>query len=214
MGSRQQNVRVTRLGRFVRGRRPDRNPLRRASDRLETAVLALLVITFLIAAPFAALAVGSWTLARAQQAQFAEQASSYHVPAQVLRLDAPSSGAYGDPGAQARWTAHNGTVITGDITAPLGTATGSTQQLWTTADGQVTNPPLEDSQVTGQAYFAEAYTVFTLAVLLTITGLVTRWTLDKRRMAAWDAEWREPDRAGRPAHDPGLSGRGRKKPAR
>ena len=157
MGSRQQNVRVTRLGRFVRGRRPDRNPLRRASDRLETAVLALLVITFLIAAPFAALAVGSWTLARAQQAQFAEQASSYHVPAQVLKLDAPSSGAYGDPRAQARWTAHNGTVITGDITVPLGTAAGSTQQLWTTADGQVTNPPLEDSQVTGQAYFAEAY---------------------------------------------------------
>ena len=47
MGTRRPDIRVTRLGRFARGVRPDRNPLRRSSDRLETAVLALLVIAFL-----------------------------------------------------------------------------------------------------------------------------------------------------------------------
>jgi hypothetical protein len=83
-------------------------------------------------------------------------------------------------------------VITGDIPVPLGAAAGSTQWLWTTADGQLANPPLQDSQVTGQAYFAEGFSVVTLAILLTVTGLVTRWTLDKRRMAAWDTEWRSP----------------------
>ena len=190
MGTRRRDIRATGLGRFVRGRRPDRNPLRRGSDRVETAVLAVLVIVFLAAAPFAVLASSSWALARAHEAQLAERASSYQVPALVLKLEAPSGGAYGDPSAQARWTAHDGTVVTGDIAVPLGAAAGSTQWLWTTADGQVTNPPLEDSQVTGQAYVAEGFAVFTLAVLLTITGLVTRWTLDKRRMAAWDAEWR------------------------
>jgi len=189
MGTRRRKIRVTRTGRFVRGRRPDRNPLRRGSDRVETAVLALLVIVFLTAAPFAALASGSWALARAHQAQLAEQASSYQVPARVLQLES-QGGAFGDPQAQARWTAHDGKVITGEITVPLGTADGAIQQLWTTRDGQVTNPPLQDSQVTGQADFAEGLAVFTLAVLLTITGLVTRWTLDRRRMAAWDTEWR------------------------
>ena len=189
MGTRQRNIRLTRLGRFVRGRRPDRNPLRRASDRVETAVLVVLVITFLAAAPFTALASGSWFLARARQAQLAEQTSSYQVPARVLTLDSQGA-AFGDPQAQARWTAHDGTVVTGDITVPLGTTAGSAQQLWTTADGQLTNPPLEDSQVTGQADFAEGFGVFTLAVVLTIAGLVIRWTLDKRRMAAWDTEWR------------------------
>ena len=174
----------------MRGRRPDRNPLRRGSDRVETAVLAVLVIVFLVAAPFTALASGSWTLARAHQAQLAERASSYQVPALVLKLEAPSGGAYGDPSAQARWTAHDGKVVTGDIAVPLGAAVGSTQWLWTTADGQLTDPPLQDSQVTGQAYFAEGFSVFTLAVLVTITGLLTRRTLDKRRMAAWDKEWR------------------------
>ena len=189
MGARRRDIGATPLGRFVRGRRPDRNPLRRGSDRVETAVLALLVIVFLAAAPFAALASSSWALARAHQAQLAERASLYQVPALVLKLDAPSGG-WGDPGAQVRWTAHDGTVITSDIAVPLGAAAGSTEWLWTTADGQPTNPPLEDSQVTGQAYFAEGFSVFTFAVLLTVTGLVARWTLDKRRMAAWDAEWR------------------------
>ena len=190
MSTTRRAVRATRFGRFVRGRRPDRNPLRRGSDRVETAVLAFLVIVFLVAAPFAALASGSWALARAHQAQLTERASSYQVRAVVLKLDVPSGGAYADPGAQARWTARNGTIITGEIPVLLGTAVGSTQWLWTTADGQLTNPPLQDSQVTGQAYVAEGFGLVTLAVLLAITGLVTRWTLDKRRMAAWDAEWR------------------------
>jgi hypothetical protein len=190
MGTRRRAVGATRLGRFVRGRRPDCNPLRRGSDRVETAVLALLVIVFLAAAPFAALASGSWALARAHQAQLTERASSYQVPAVVLKLDAPSGGAYADPGAQARWTAHDGSVITGEIPVPLATTVGSTQWLWTTADGRLTNPPLQDSQVKAQAHVAEGFGLVTLAVLLAITGLVTRWTLDKRRMAAWDAEWR------------------------
>jgi hypothetical protein len=190
MGTRQRAIRPARFGRFVRGRRPDRNPLRRGSDRVETAVLAFLVIVFLAAAPFAALASGSWALARAHQAQLVERASSYQVPAVVLKLDTPSGGAYADLGAQARWTARDGTVITGEIPVPLGTGAGSTQWLWTTADGRLTNPPLEDSQVTGQAHVAEGFGLVTLAVLLAITGLVTRWALDKRRMAAWDAEWR------------------------
>ena len=189
MGTRRRDIPATGLGRFARGRRPDRNPLRRGSDRVETAVLAVLVITFLVAAPFTALAVSSWALAQAHQAQLAERASSYHVPARVLQLES-MGGAYGDPQAQVRWTAHDGRVITGDIAVPLGAAAGSTQWLWTTASGQLTNPPLQDSQVTGQAHVAEGFSVFTLAVLLTVTGLVTRWTLDKRRMAAWDAEWR------------------------
>ena len=190
MGTRRRKIRVTRTGRFVRGRRPDRNPLRRGSDRVETAVLAVLIIVFLVAAPFAALASSSWALARAHQAQLAERASSYQVPALVLKLEAPSGGAYGDPSAHARWTAHDGKVVTGDIAVPLGAAVGSTQWLWTTADGRLTDSPLEDSQVTGQAYFAEGFSVFTLAVLVTITGLLARRTLDKRRMAAWDTEWR------------------------
>jgi hypothetical protein len=191
MGSRRQNVWVTRLGRFERGRRPDRNPLRRASDRAETAVLALLVIAFLAAAPFAAQASGAWAHAMAHHAQVTQEASWHEVPGRVLSVSS-GSGGYADPiaQAQARWTAPDGKVITGEIPVPLSTAGGATVPLWVTNGGQLTDQPLQDSQVSDSAYFAGTFGVIALATLLVIIGMLARRALDRRRMAAWDAEWR------------------------
>lgn len=195
MGTRRQAVWVTRLGRFVRGRRPDRNPLRRASDRAETAVLAMLLIVFAAAAPFAALASGGWALASGRQAQLAQEASWHQIPALVLKVSSGLQGtggyaAYYASQAQARWTAPDGRVVTGEISVPPGTAAGATLSLWSTDDGQLTDPPLQDSQVTCQAYLAGASGVAVLAALLALIGLLARRALDRRRMSAWDAEWR------------------------
>lgn len=194
MSARQRNSRVTPLGRFVRGRRPDRNPLRRASDRVETAVLALLVIAFLAAAPFVAQASGAWAGGMARQAQRTQEASAHQVSALVLKAGpaAQGGGGYGplQAEAQARWTAPDGKVINREIAVPLGTAAGVTVPLWVTRDGQVTDPPLQGSQVTGDAVLAGSFGVTALAVLLALTGILARRSLDKRRMAAWDAEWR------------------------
>jgi hypothetical protein len=57
-----------RLRRSIRRWRFDRNPLRRTTDRAETAVHAVLVIAFLAGAPFAALATGAWAHGLAQRA--------------------------------------------------------------------------------------------------------------------------------------------------
>lgn len=195
MGTGRNNVRVTRLGRFVRGRRPDRNPLRRASDRAETAVLALLVIAFFAAAPFTALAGGGWARAMAHQTQLSQEASSHHVPARVLKVSEGVQGGGGGYGALAsqalaRWTAPDGKVVTGEIPVPSGTMAGTTVRLWITDDGQLTDPPLQDSQVSDSAYFAGTFAVVVLAGLLVTAGLLARRALDRRRMAAWDAEWR------------------------
>lgn len=194
MGARQRNIRVTRLGRFVRGRRPDRNPLRRASDLAETAMLAILVIAFLAVAPLVAQAGSAWAHTRAHDAQLREQASWHQVPALVLKVTTGVQGGGGyaalESQAQARWTAPDGKVVTGDISLPLGTAVGATVRLWVTSDGQPTDPPLRDSQVAGDATFAATVSVSALAVLLIITGMLHRRALDKRRMAAWDEEWR------------------------
>lgn len=194
MSARQRSGRVTRLGRFVRGRRPDRNPLRRASDRVETAMLALLVIAFLAAAPFTAQAAGAWAGGMARHAQLTEEASWREVPARVLKVGSTTQGGGGyaalDSEAQARWTAPDGAVITGEIPVPFGTAAGATVPLWVTRDGQLTDQPLEGSQVTGDTVLAGMFGVIALATLLVITGMLARRALDKRRMAAWDAEWR------------------------
>jgi uncharacterized membrane protein YjjB (DUF3815 family) len=49
-------------------------------------VLAVLVIAFIAAAPFAALACGAWAHAIAHRVQAAQQASRYQVPAVVLQV--------------------------------------------------------------------------------------------------------------------------------
>lgn len=198
MGARQRKTpratpRMTRLGRFVRGRRPDRNPLRRASDRIETAVLAVLVVAFLAAAPFTAQAAGAWIGGISHRAQVTQEASRREVPALVLKVASVSSAgdyASAETLAQARWTAPDGTVITSEAPVPVGTAAGATVPVWVTTDGQLTDAPLENSQVADSEVTAEILAVTGLVVLLTVTGVLTCRALDKRRMAAWDAEWR------------------------
>jgi hypothetical protein len=191
--SRQQKVRVTRLGRFVRGQRPDRNPLRRVSDRLETALLAMMVVAFLAAAPFTAQACGAWAHSIAHRAQVTQEASRHQVTAVVLKVAASTgTGGYVSPEslAQARWTAPDGTVVTGEAPVPAGTAAGATVPEWVTADGQLTDPPIGNSQIADSVDIAEILAVLGLGILLAVTGWLARRALDKRRMAAWDAEWR------------------------
>ena len=84
MVTRERKPRTTLTGRFVRGRRFDRNPLRRPADRAETIVLALLLVAFLVGAPLAALASGTWARTMAQRAEVAQTASRYQVTAVVL----------------------------------------------------------------------------------------------------------------------------------
>lgn len=191
MSRKQGGPRVTWLGRFARGRRPDRNPLRRASDVIETVVLALLIGAFGAGAPFAAQASGRWASTPARHAQITQEQTRYLVPATVL--SAPPDQRVLTLGATdmaARWTAPDGKKVTGEAYVPWGTLAGATVRVWTTRDGVITAPPLQDSQIADQAYFTEGCTVAGFAILLFGLGLLARRMLDRRRLAAWDAEWR------------------------
>jgi hypothetical protein len=184
--------RVSRLGRFLRGRRPDHNPLRRASDRIETLVLALLVVAFLAGAPFAAKAAGAAEYAIAHRIQLEQEAATRLVTAVLLQATPAAQGenwGYQEV-AQARWTAPDGKVVQGPVLAEPGAPAGTKAGIWVTLNGQVANPPLQDSQVTGAAVLCEIAGAGALAVLLAVAGMLGRHTLDKRRMAAWDADWR------------------------
>lgn len=188
MNSRQRRPGAGRLGRFWRGVRPDRNPLRRVSDRVETAVLAVLAVALLAGAPFAAMAAGSWARTAAEHLQAQQRSTRQVVPAVVLK--APPATAIEGRSAQARWTAPDGSTVTSDIPAPYNTRAGATVPVWVTRDGTPAQPPLLDSQVSSLAQLAEAGAVVMLTVTLTVTGVLARRSLDKRRIAAWDAEWR------------------------
>ena len=179
------------LSRLLRGRRFDRNPLRRKSDRAETAVLALLLAAFLVAAPFAGHAAGSRAYAIAARNAQAEQASAHRVPATLLQA-VPSWSDYSQApaaGVAARWRAPDGQVRTGQVFPPSGAPAGSTVMVWTNRAGQLTDPPLRHTQVVNQADLAAGGAIGFLAITLTVVSWLARRSLDRRRLAAWDADW-------------------------
>jgi len=192
VGGRRREPRVTLMSRFMRGRRLDRNPLRRVSDRAETVALMLLVAAFLVGAPLAALASGARVHAMAQRAEVSQQASRHQVMATVV--NAPTAVAVDsgnlDSVIQVRWMAPDGRTVTGQVIAATGTQAGAKVPVWTTSGGQVVGPPLIDSQVTALTTLGEVFGAIASAVLLALVGLLVRRSLNRRRMASWDVDWR------------------------
>lgn len=167
---------ITLLGRLVRGLRFDRNPLRRTTDRAETAVLTLLVAAFLIGAPVAALATGAWIHGMGRQAELAEEASRRQVTAVVLTVTAPPAGGENLAWqAQARWKAPDGPEVTHEIPVPSGTVAREKLRLWTDRTGDFTTTPLLDSQVAGQTAFGEVIGAIASAGVLTLAGALAHW---------------------------------------
>ncbi len=191
MGGRRREPRTTLAGRFVRRWRLDDNPLRRAADRAETWTLILLAAVFLIAAPFAAYASGTWAHAMAQRAELHQAASRYQVTAVVLGTPVQPVNVYGNfvSEATARWTAPNGLVVTGETPVTVGTRAGARLTVWTTRDGRLTASPLDDSQVGALTVLGEVSGVAAVALVLALAGALARWSLNRRRLAGWDADW-------------------------
>lgn len=152
----------------------------------------MLFVVFLAAAPFVSQACGTSVHAMAERAQ-RTQRTWRQVPAVLLRPE-PGEPVSADlcehfPETLARWTAPDGTVVTGDVPGKPDAAPGTTVRVWVTREGQLTWPPLQDSQVSGAAQFASVLGVAGLAAALTLAGVLVRRALDKRRMAGWERAW-------------------------
>ena len=185
------NMREHWYRRLVRGFLPDRNPLRRACDRVETFLLAGLFAAAVVAAPFAAQAASHAAYAGATRAQQAQQAARHQVPAVLTQAaDSTVSGYLGSliP-VRATWTSVTGVKHAGQIMATAGSAKGSTVIVWTDAAGNLTNPPLQPSQVSGQGYMAAIGAVVGVGVVYLCATVIVRHVLNRRRMAAWAADW-------------------------
>jgi hypothetical protein len=181
------------LARLLRGRRLDRNPLRRRSDRAETVVLGALLAAFLAVAPFAAHAAGSRAYAVSAREAQAQRATLRQIPATLLQT--PST-VISYPGAgviplavDARWRAPDGRMKTGMLFVPLGATAGSTVLVWVDHAGRLAHPPLGHPQLIARAQLARELAAGAVALVLIVIGWRVRRSLDRRRMAAWDADW-------------------------
>jgi hypothetical protein len=63
-------------------------------------------------------------------------------------------------------------------------------RVWVGAAGRLTGPPLLPSQVTGQAFLAAVLAPILFGEVLLVAGQLAHYLLGRRRLAAWDAEWR------------------------
>ncbi len=172
----------------------DANPLRRRSDRAESWIRLLLVVTFLVASPLAALGLGRLTGDVSARAARAQAASEHRVTAVVLTGVSRAAGdsLYGPAElvrVRARWTAPDGRPRTGHVLAPAGSQAGRRLPVWVNDTGRPVYPPIGAGEITSRVVAVVALTPALLGILLLLVLAVTRQVLDRRRLAGWAAEW-------------------------
>jgi hypothetical protein len=177
--------------RVIRGARPDRNPLRRGIDRLETYVLVGLFVALAAVTPFAARLAGHASYLSALHAR-QEQLVSRHQVRAVLTQEAGAISGYSLSAyvmTQANWTSAGGVARSGQVPAVPGSPKGTAVTVWTDGNGYLDSPPLALSEVGSQADAATIGVVVAAGVVYICGAAATRQLLNRRRMAAWDAEW-------------------------
>ena len=182
---------AARATRVIRGLWPDRNPLRRTVDRVEALIVGGLAVAVLVGAPLAALAAGYASYSYGARAAYAQQAAAWHRVPAVLLVAAPTYGYTGyEPMVRAEWTAPGRLRRTGGVPAPPGERAGSTVRVWVDAAGRLTEPPLQPWQVRGQAAMAAIGAPVVLGLVLLCAGVLAHYLLGRRRLTAWEADWR------------------------
>jgi hypothetical protein len=180
------------IARTYRGRRLDRNPLRRASDRAETLIGICLLALFAVLAPLVAHVATAQTEQMARAARAATLATSRQVTATTLRT-APAASqspySYSLSAASARWTAPDGAARTGQIQVAAGTPRGSREQIWVAPSGALVPSPPSAWQVAEDGRLAAILSVTLLVSIFVIIVALIRLAFRRYRSATLDAEW-------------------------
>jgi hypothetical protein len=173
----------------------DRNPLRRATDRIEARLTLALVLVLVILGP---LAVWRAAAAAYHSAVAAAERDQRQQRFQVTALLQDDPAKYvvssGDgPALQgavpARWTAPDGTARSGPVVPPLDARSGATVVIVTDVHGNLSQPlPTPDPVWT--ALSAGAAMAIGLVGVVVGVLVVLRRILDRRRMSDWQTEWR------------------------
>jgi hypothetical protein len=173
----------------------DRNPLRRRTDRIETFIRLGAIIVFL--------AVASAAIAEARPAADHLKLRQAHAPARTIRqvtavlLKQAPTAVNPDPfgptqmtAVQARWQPPGQAPRSGQVVVPPGARTGTAVTIWVDAAGHVTGPPSK-SDGPGGAGLAVILICLAAGLLLAGVSKLAGRILERRRLNAWDAEWRE-----------------------
>jgi hypothetical protein len=175
---------LTRLARLLFGR----NALRRSSDRIEGAILVVLLAAFGVAA--VAASVFGTRIYHSQRAG----AAVLRPAVAVLTRTGPGDSLGGDGQALARWRAPGGRPEAGTltlVTAPdIWDATAGTRvPVWLTPAGEPAAPPPSRALMIFDAALLAIWAACGAGMALTCCYWLCRRALDRRRLAAWESAW-------------------------
>jgi len=89
----------------------------------------------------------------------------------------------------ATWTSVTGVPRSGEVPAEPQSHKGTSVTVWTDRNGYLDSPPLDVSEAASQADAATAGVIIAGGVVYITGAAVIRQLLNRRRMAAWDADW-------------------------
>lgn len=185
-GAGMESFTVPTLPRRLSSRLFGRNPLIRASDRVEALMLVLAIAISLVAIPIGG-AVGtavheSGSRVHAEQVQARRQVTATSVGDSHPRRNLESPTVM----VPARWSVA-GTEHTGDVAAPLNVKTGDAIEIWVDDKGVPVRPPVRTAVDAGVAFAVATWS--TLSLLAAGLFGAVRVALDRSRHAAWQRDF-------------------------
>jgi hypothetical protein len=183
-----------RLARCARWLGFDRNPLRRRTDRIE-AVIRLATLILLLAVPVATVVAGQQADQLALRHSHAQRAADHQVTAVLLKQASPTGSPDPYTSVQmtwvlARWQPPGQPPRSGEVQATVGARAGSTVTVWINASGALTGPPPDHREIAGDVCVAAITTFVVTSLLVLGCNTLARRALDRRRLRAWEADWR------------------------
>jgi hypothetical protein len=184
----------TLLSRCARWVGIGRNPLRRRTDRVEAWVTMVLTVTTVACGPLLVWRCGENAYDRAAATAEWQRHRVFPVHAVLLEDTDNFVQAYGDDGqtppwtVRAEWTAPNGTSREGPVTPSTWAEAGATILIWTDVYGN----PTEHSDTDPLGSAIGVGLMIALLMVSVHAGILVgvRRTLNRRRMEAWQREWR------------------------
>ncbi|WP_439657903.1 Rv1733c family protein [Lentzea sp. HUAS TT2] len=180
--------------RVVRQAFPGRNSLATAGDRVEGAVLVVVVAVVLLALPISG-AVGSEYYA-AQSIQSAGERQTRQQVAAVLLEDAPPVSGFVDPDGPvesalvfATWRGPDGKQRQGAVRAAHGRKAGGTVPIWVDQDGVPAGAALTTGGAVVKAVVLAVVLWAGVSAVMLALFLAVRCTHKRLRARRWAVEW-------------------------
>jgi hypothetical protein len=158
----------------------------KSGSKAQTVVDGVLMAAFMAASPWVAYAAGRWADARLSSDAQAQRAALRQVPATLLQSAPPVRRRHGTRVVRrlpAQWRLPDGTLRTGSVSAPSGTAAGSRVMVWVNQAGDLADPPMRQAEIAGRTELAQGSAAALFAVALAVIGRQAHHSFDRRTVS-------------------------------